>query len=529
MPEKTAPLYIVCSRRRCVGKTLVSRLLTEYYVVDYRPVAAFDLADEGPQLTDYLPDTTTIVDISDIRGQMSFFDRLISDNLYAKVIDLGHRAFNNFFAIVREIRFFEEACQHSIEPIILFIADSAPESAKTYTALRQEFSEASSLLPVRNQIDGSPIEHRDAFPGPDLGPVSLDIPFLGLSLRALVEQHSFSFSEFWRAPPSDLPISVDDELSTWVELAFSQFRNLGLFLGWEDLSTSTAFNRSQRLRSIHRGGNRGTQPLGVNSAISVNEASLELPEQVLRFAPKRARNVGSFHPARNALRAAIAELKAAKARHHQVMQAEQRARELYIGSERILALFGEVDLTVAPQRVEEDKRAGIDEPFRDQGLPYDLIARRAVRESSRERAMATKAAYKSLSADLSHAELAVRESGQKVVTAAIEVLIAEGFRQANALEAAWNDVWRQYDRLSALADCELRHTAGSHSLKLAPEIVKLLESIAAVDRRRSPAGRNHLAARAGELWCRWFEALLANAEAEAPFEREGTAIGTDLR
>ncbi len=239
MPEKTTPLYVVCSLRRCIGKTLVSRLLTEFYVVDYRPVAAFGRADEGPQLVDYLPDTTSIVDIGDIRGQMAFFDRLITDNHCAKIIDIGHRAFKNFFTIAREIRFFEEACQHSIEPLILFIGDSDPQSAKTYTMLRHQFSGASSLLPVRNQIDASPIGHRDAIREPNMAPASLDIPFLNLSLRALVEQRSFSFSGFWRAPPSDLPASVDDELSTWVELVFYQFRNLGLFFGWEDLSTST--------------------------------------------------------------------------------------------------------------------------------------------------------------------------------------------------------------------------------------------------------------------------------------------------
>jgi hypothetical protein len=528
MAEKTTPLYVVCSPRRCVGKTLASRLLTEFYVVDYRPVAAFDLADEGPQLVDYLPNTTTIVDIGDIRGQMAFFDRLITDNTGAKIIDLSHRAFKNFFTIVQETNFFEEARQHSIEPLILFIIDPDPDSAKAYAMLRHQFSEA-SLLPVRNQIDARPIPHRDALPNPNTAPVSLDIPLLGLSLRALVEQHSFSFSGFWRAPPSDLPTSVNDELSSWVELVFSQFRNLGLFLGWEEPSTSTAFNRSKRLRNIHRGVNEDTQPLGVHSATSLNEGSLNLPAQLRRFAPKKVRNVGSFHPARTALRAAIAELEAAKARHHQVVQAGQRAGELHVASERMLAALGEVDLTIAQRGVEEDQRAATDEPFRDQGLPYDLLARRAVREKSRERVTATKAAHKSLSADLSHAEIAVQESGQKVVTAAIKVLIAEGFREANALEAAWNEVWRQYDRLSALADCELRHAEGSHPFKLPPDIVKLMETIAALDRRRFPAGRNHLAARAAELWCRWFEALLVNAEAEAPFEREGPAIGTDLR
>jgi hypothetical protein len=68
MTDKITPLYVVCSPCRSVGKTLVSRLLTEFYVVNDRPVAAFDLADEGPQLTDYLPDITTIADISDTRG-----------------------------------------------------------------------------------------------------------------------------------------------------------------------------------------------------------------------------------------------------------------------------------------------------------------------------------------------------------------------------------------------------------------------------------------------------------------------------
>jgi hypothetical protein len=208
MPEKTTPLYVVCSPRRCIGKTLVSRLLTEFYVVDYRPVAAFDLADEGPKLVDYLPDTTSIVDIGDIRGQMAFFDQLITDTHHAKIVDLGHRAFKNFFAIAREIRFFEEACQRSIEPLILFIADSDPESAKTYSILRQQFSEAASLLPVCNQIDAGPIGHRDALSEPNMAPVSLDIPFLNLSLRALVEQHSFSFSGFWRGLLTNLPASI---------------------------------------------------------------------------------------------------------------------------------------------------------------------------------------------------------------------------------------------------------------------------------------------------------------------------------
>ena len=93
MTDKTAPLYVVCSPFRGVGKTLVARLLAEFYIVNDRPAAAFDLADEGPQLADYLPDITTVADIGDARGQMAFFDRLIADDVGARIVDLSHRVF----------------------------------------------------------------------------------------------------------------------------------------------------------------------------------------------------------------------------------------------------------------------------------------------------------------------------------------------------------------------------------------------------------------------------------------------------
>ena len=245
---------------------------------------------------------------------------------------------------------------------------------------------------------------------------------------------------------------------------------------------------------------------------------MSLPEQVRKFAPKKVRNVGSFHPARTALRAAINELEAAKARHNQLLQ--EQARELDLASERMLAALGEADRATAQHKVKHDKSAATQER-QDKGLFFHFVARRAVRQKSRERADATKAAHESLRADLSLAEIAVQESTQKVVTAAIDLLAAAAFTQANALEAAWNNVWRHYDRLSALADCQVRYAEGLHRIKLPAEIVKLMEAIAALDRRSFPGGHNEVAVRTGELWCRWFEALTTNAEAEAIFEREG--------
>jgi hypothetical protein len=288
MSGKTTPLYVVCSPCRCVGKTLFARLLTEFYVVNNRPVAAFDLADEGPQLADYLPKVTTIIDISDTRGQMALFDRLIAEKDTPVVIDVSYRTFKNFFTIVQEINFFEEARGRFIEPLILCIIDPDPKSANAYATLRHQFSEV-SLLPVRNRIRASAI--LDAPPKPNMVPAPLDIALLGFSLRAVIDRQSFSFSEFWRAPRADLPAALDEELWGWVERIFFQFRDLELFLGCEETSTHVPSDGSRRLRATHRQLQRAVWPSGGDSrrgpkSAAMNQRSIGVAEQVAEFASK---------------------------------------------------------------------------------------------------------------------------------------------------------------------------------------------------------------------------------------------------
>jgi hypothetical protein len=230
MTGKTTPLYVVCSPCRRVGKTLVSRLLADFYVVNDRPVVAFDLADEGPQLADYLPGITTIADIADTRGQMAFFDRLIADDVAGRIVDLSHRVFKNFFTVVQQIRFFEEARRRSIESLILFIIDPDPMSAKAYAMLRHQLSQV-SLLPVRNQIKTAATPCSVTRPNANMSPTSLDIPLLTFPLNAVIDQQSFSFSRPRGTSPANVPVLLKDELSGWVDLVFSQFRTLELLLG----------------------------------------------------------------------------------------------------------------------------------------------------------------------------------------------------------------------------------------------------------------------------------------------------------
>jgi hypothetical protein len=235
--RRSTPLYVICSPQRGVGKTLLARLLTEFYLIDARPVTAFDLADEGPQLADFLPRSTTIADISDAPGQMALFDEIVADRRTTKIIDLSHRTFKDFFTIAEKIGFFEEARRHAIEPLILFMIDPGPKSAKAYSILRR-WCPAAALLPVRNQLVARGIPYATAFPNGSTMNISLEIPVLGTSLRPLVEQQTFSFADFWRTTPVSLPVRLDDELRAWIKRIFLQFREIELWLMCEDILSS---------------------------------------------------------------------------------------------------------------------------------------------------------------------------------------------------------------------------------------------------------------------------------------------------
>jgi hypothetical protein len=234
-----APIYVVCSPSRRVGKTLVARLLTEHYVADARPVAAFDLADEGPRLTDFLAERASVATIRDVRGQMRLFDGLIEGNEVPKIIDVSHREFTNFFAVAEKIGLFEEARRRSIEPLVLFLIDSGPAAAKAYAGLRQRFA-GTSLLPVRNLTVAKGLPYGAAFPHASTLAVSLEIPVLGPAARALVDRERFSFADLGdRALPGSIPSPRPrDELQAWLRRIRFQFREIELCLICEQILTA---------------------------------------------------------------------------------------------------------------------------------------------------------------------------------------------------------------------------------------------------------------------------------------------------
>lgn len=210
---------------------MLARLLAEHYMADARPVAAFDLADEGPGLADFLAQDVNVPNIRDMRSQVRFFDGLIEAGSVPKIIDLSHREFANFFTIVDKIGLFEEARRRSIEPLILFLIDPSPVSAQAYGLLRRRFA-GISLLPVRNLTVAKGLPYGASFRHTGRLVVSLEISVLGPAARMLVERKGFSFLEFGTQASSypEASARTRAELETWFRRARLQFRELELSL-----------------------------------------------------------------------------------------------------------------------------------------------------------------------------------------------------------------------------------------------------------------------------------------------------------
>src|SRR5438046_7567686 len=144
------PVYIICSPRPLVGKTLIARLLSEFLLLKNGSVISFDINLKEPSLLEYLPRTTETADVIDTFGKMALMDRLIVNDAVAKVIDLGFHAFDEFFKMSEEIGFMKEAARRGVSPIVLFVADTDRASARGYAMLQQQNPPA-ALVTIDNE------------------------------------------------------------------------------------------------------------------------------------------------------------------------------------------------------------------------------------------------------------------------------------------------------------------------------------------------------------------------------------------
>src|ERR1700733_215942 len=213
------PVYIICSPRPLVGKTLMARLLSEFLLLKNGTVVSFDVNLKEPSLLDYLPKTTETADVIDTYGKMQLMDRLIVDDGVAKVIALGFHAFDEFFKMSDEIGFLKEAARRRVAPIILFVADTDRVSARGYDMLRQQ-TPAAALVTIDNEY-----VVRGELPVAMSGGRTVRVGALPAFLKTYIDRLNFSFTDYLRNEKDS-----STELHQWVRRNYLGFRELELKL-----------------------------------------------------------------------------------------------------------------------------------------------------------------------------------------------------------------------------------------------------------------------------------------------------------
>ena len=213
------PVYIICSPRPLVGKTLIARLLSEFLLLKNGTVVSFDINLKEPSLLEYLPRTTETADVIDTFGKMQLMDRLIVDDGVAKVIDLGFHAFDEFFKMTDEIGFMKEAVRRGVAPVVLFVADTDRASARGYPMLQQQIPPNALVT-----IDNEHIVRGELPPAFARGRV-LRIAALPVFLKTYIDRLSFSFTGYLRSERDS-----STELHQWIRRNYSSFRDVELSL-----------------------------------------------------------------------------------------------------------------------------------------------------------------------------------------------------------------------------------------------------------------------------------------------------------
>ena len=215
----TTPVYIICSPRPLVGKTLIARLLCEFLLLKDGQVEAFDINLKEPSLLEYLPKVTETAEVDHTFGKMQLMDRLIVNDAVAKVIDLGFHAFDEFFTMSEEIGFMKEAVRRGVSPVILFVADTDRASARGHIMLQQKIPKT-HLVTIDNEF-----VVRGELPEAMTQGRILRIAALPTFLKTYVDRLTFTFTGYLRSERDS-----STELHQWIRRNYLSFRELELRL-----------------------------------------------------------------------------------------------------------------------------------------------------------------------------------------------------------------------------------------------------------------------------------------------------------
>jgi hypothetical protein len=200
--SETSYAAIVTSVHARTGKTLLARVIADYFMLSYQIPVVFDTDAIERVLSGCFREHSFVIDLADVRGQMALFDGLVEPGPDSRVVDLSHLSFRRFFDLMRDTEFVAEARHNGIEPIVFYVADRNPDSFQQGHLLLERFPDCAVVIvdnahlrrattSTRFSLDYRAVEaHELHFHMPALDPVA----------ASFVEDSTIPLGDFLRAP-----------------------------------------------------------------------------------------------------------------------------------------------------------------------------------------------------------------------------------------------------------------------------------------------------------------------------------------
>jgi len=201
---------IVTSVHARTGKTLLARVLADYFMLSGDNPMIFDTDSLEETLTGSFPSHSLAVDINQVRDQMRLFDNLALPSRDSRVVDLSHLAFRKFFKLMRNTDFAPQARSAGIEPLIFYIADHDRRSLEEGRLLLDRFADCAFVVVDNGYLrqPTSVIRQTSEYRRLHAHEVRLAMPALDpVAATVLEEDPLLSLAEVLRRP---LRPSVDD-------------------------------------------------------------------------------------------------------------------------------------------------------------------------------------------------------------------------------------------------------------------------------------------------------------------------------
>jgi hypothetical protein len=237
MMSETSFAAIVASLHARTGKTLLARVLAEYFILSGVRPLLFDTDTAECRLCASFPHDTLVVDPSQVPDQMTLFDTMALTTPEARVVDVTHQSFRKVFKVMQDVDFIAEARALQVEPAIFYIADRNADSYAEALQLRARFAGV-PFVAVDNPYLGQPsdvIRKSEAYQSFMAHELRLTIPPLEPVVAHALADQQFSLSDFMRQPvalgeatlqPDTNPLDARAALRPWLMRMFKDIHRI---------------------------------------------------------------------------------------------------------------------------------------------------------------------------------------------------------------------------------------------------------------------------------------------------------------